>query len=88
MAVRVIFMPSVIMEDSNGNLYAIKHDGTVKWDYPTGGIIESSPAIGADGTVYEDQTTDISMRYTEGIPKNCNKQQGQTYGSALPLKKK
>jgi outer membrane protein assembly factor BamB len=26
--------------------------GTVKWSFVTGGRIESSPAIGADGTLY------------------------------------
>jgi len=32
-------------------LYAITN-GTLKWVSPTGGSIVSSPAIGADGTVY------------------------------------
>jgi outer membrane protein assembly factor BamB len=33
--------------------YAIDKDGKVKWSYETGGkIMEASPAIGADGTVY------------------------------------
>jgi PKD repeat protein len=34
-----------------GFLYAISPEGNVKWAYPTG-IIDSSVAIGADGTIY------------------------------------
>ena len=33
-------------------LYAINPDGTQKWVFNTGGSITSSPAIGADGTIY------------------------------------
>ena len=36
----------------NGHLYAINPDGTLKWDFKTLGATDSSPAIGADGTVY------------------------------------
>lgn len=34
------------------NLYAINPDGTLKWKYETGDIIESSPAVGTDGVIY------------------------------------
>ncbi len=35
------------------DLYAVNPDGTMKWKFPTGSLIEhSSPAIGADGTIY------------------------------------
>ena len=34
------------------NLYALNPDGSLKWQYPTGGGIDSSPAIGADGAIY------------------------------------
>ena len=34
------------------NFYALNPDGTKKWSFPSGGIIDSSPAIGADGTIY------------------------------------
>ncbi|MGB4374776.1 MAG: PQQ-binding-like beta-propeller repeat protein [Defluviitoga tunisiensis] len=27
-------------------------DGSLKWKYKTGGLINSSPAIGSDGTIY------------------------------------
>ena len=27
-------------------------DGTLKWSYSTGGLVQSSPAVGSDGTVY------------------------------------
>ena len=33
-------------------LYALKSDGSKKWEYLTGGQIISSPAIGKDGTIY------------------------------------
>ena len=34
-------------------LYAINSDGTIKWEFSTGGIIyRSSAAIGSDGTIY------------------------------------
>ena len=36
----------------NGHLYAINPNGTLKWDFKTLGYVDSSPAIGADGTVY------------------------------------
>jgi outer membrane protein assembly factor BamB len=32
-------------------LYAVRPDGTLKWVFKTG-VVESSPAIGADGTIY------------------------------------
>ncbi len=35
-----------------GFLYALRPDGTKKWEYPTGGWVPSSPAIGRDGTIY------------------------------------
>ncbi len=34
------------------NVYALNPDGSLLWSYSTGGKVESSPAIGADGTVY------------------------------------
>jgi tetratricopeptide (TPR) repeat protein len=34
------------------NLYAINPDGTEKWSFATGGIVNSSPAIGGDGTIF------------------------------------
>jgi hypothetical protein len=34
------------------NLYAVNPDGTQKWAFTTGGPINSSPALGPDGTVY------------------------------------
>jgi outer membrane protein assembly factor BamB len=36
----------------DGKLYAINPDGTQKWAFATGDDVDSSPAIGADGTVY------------------------------------
>ena len=34
------------------NFYALHPDGSLKWIFPTGSIIDSSPAIGTDGTIY------------------------------------
>ena len=37
----------------DNSLYAINlDDGSVKWNHPTGGVVESSPSIGSDGTIY------------------------------------
>ena len=37
----------------NGHLYAINHiNGAIKWDFKTLGDVDSSPAIGSDGTIY------------------------------------
>jgi len=36
----------------NGHVYAFNPDGTIKWDFKTLGCVDSSPSIGADGTVY------------------------------------
>ncbi len=33
-------------------LYAINPDGGQKWKFTTGGPVDSSPAIGTDGTIY------------------------------------
>ncbi len=33
-------------------LYAVNHDGTLKWRLQTGGVVRSSPAIATDGTIY------------------------------------
>jgi outer membrane protein assembly factor BamB len=37
---------------SDGKLYAMNPDGSLKWSYTNGGEIHSSPAIRADGTIY------------------------------------
>jgi outer membrane protein assembly factor BamB len=36
----------------NGHVYAINPDGTIKWDFYAMGNVDSSAAIGADGTIY------------------------------------
>ncbi len=36
----------------DGKLYAVGSDGSLTWTFPTGGVIERAPAIGADGTIY------------------------------------
>lgn len=36
----------------DNKLYAVKPDGSKKWEFQTSGFIFSSPAIGSDGTIY------------------------------------
>jgi outer membrane protein assembly factor BamB len=36
----------------NGHVYAFSPNGTMLWDFKTLGRVDSSPSIGADGTVY------------------------------------
>jgi len=43
---------TVYVSMNDMNLYAIHPDGTLKWVFPTGGLVESSPVIGTDGTIY------------------------------------
>ena len=40
------------MGSYNRKLWTINPDGTEKWVFTAGGDVESSPAIGSDGTVY------------------------------------
>ena len=40
------------MGSGDKNVYAINPDGTLKWFFGTGDKVDSSPAIGADGTIY------------------------------------
>lgn len=40
------------MGSTDNNLYAIGPDGSEKWRYSTDGPVYSSPAVGADGTIY------------------------------------
>ncbi len=54
----VVSSPAVSAEgtiyfgSADGNLYAVKSDGTLKWSHRIGAQVNSSPAIGADGTIY------------------------------------
>jgi outer membrane protein assembly factor BamB len=34
------------------SMYALHPSGKLQWNYTTGGFVASSPAIGADGTVF------------------------------------
>lgn len=38
--------------DSSRRLWARHPDGTTAWNFPTGGYVPGSPAIGSDGTIY------------------------------------
>jgi PKD repeat protein/methionine-rich copper-binding protein CopC len=37
---------------TDGKLYTLNNNGTLKWTYTTGSAIRSSPSIGSDGTIY------------------------------------
>src|SRR5438477_110381 len=37
---------------AGSNLIAVNPDGSLKWSYPAADWIDSSPAIGPDGTIY------------------------------------
>ena len=59
---------------TGGNvLYAFNPDGSLKWSYAAGDIIWSSPAIGADGTIYfgsaDSNLYAVTDGGTEGILK-------------------
>jgi len=43
---------TIYVGSRDGNLYALNHDGTLKWKYGAGGYVYSSPAIESDGTIY------------------------------------
>ena len=43
---------TVYFGSSDNSLYAVNPNGTKKWEFKTGGDVDSSPAIGSDGTVY------------------------------------
>ncbi len=49
MIVSSVLLPDPIIDKK---LYAIKPDCAKKWEFTTGDSIYSSPAIGADGTIY------------------------------------
>ena len=44
------------MGSGDKSFYAISSDGVKLWSFQTGGFVDSSPAIGADGTVYVGST--------------------------------
>ncbi len=43
---------TIYVGSQDDHLYAVNHDGTLKWRLQTGGVVRSSPAIAADGTIY------------------------------------
>ena len=42
----------IYVGSNDGNIYAIKPDGSLKWKFHTKGAVHSRPALGPDGTVY------------------------------------
>jgi outer membrane protein assembly factor BamB len=49
------YLPSAVSPNvfpANGHLYAVSPNGVIKWDFGTLGDVDSSPAIGSDGTIY------------------------------------
>ena len=43
---------AIYVGSQDNYLYAVNPDGTLKWRFPTGGVVRSSPAIAPDGTIY------------------------------------
>ncbi|MGD8613015.1 MAG: PQQ-binding-like beta-propeller repeat protein [Desulfobacterales bacterium] len=70
----VISSPAVasdgtIYVGSNDNkVYAINPNGTLKWDFLTGGDVRSSPAIASDGTIYVGSDDGILYAFNPGGP--------------------
>jgi len=46
------FLFAILMALIGSSMAAYGQDGTQKWAFPTGNLVVSSPAIGADGTLY------------------------------------
>ncbi len=56
-------------KEGGANLYAVNPDGSEKWQYETGDIIRSAPAIGSDGTIYVGSYDDNLHAFTpDGTP--------------------
>jgi outer membrane protein assembly factor BamB len=47
----------------------VKPDGTEKWSFATGGLVQSSPAIGTDGTIYVGSYTTLHAVSLDGKEK-------------------
>ena len=43
---------TIYIGSDDGNVWAIRPNGTEKWRFPTGGTVESSPIVDLDGTIY------------------------------------
>ncbi len=43
---------TIYIGSDDGNLWAIRPNGTEKWRFPTGDLIDSSPIVDLDGTIY------------------------------------
>ena len=61
---------TIFVGSPDGSLYAVTHDSTLVWSYPTGDDIRSSPAVAADGTVYFGSYDDtLYALYPDGAPR-------------------
>jgi outer membrane protein assembly factor BamB len=43
---------TIYIGGQDGYVYALDPAGTLKWEHQTGTVIQTSPAIGPDGTLY------------------------------------
>jgi outer membrane protein assembly factor BamB len=43
---------TIVFGSMDMHLHALRPDGSLKWQYKTGGKVEGSPAIGDDGVIY------------------------------------
>ena len=60
---------TIYVAGGNGTLYAIKPDGTQKWTFTTGDVVDSSPAIGAEGTIYVGSGSNLYAVNPDGTQK-------------------
>ncbi|MCJ7655831.1 MAG: PQQ-binding-like beta-propeller repeat protein [Dehalococcoidia bacterium] len=59
----------VFIHSSDGKLYAINPDGSLKWSFTTGGSTNPAPAIALDGTIYVPSGRDLFALNQDGSLK-------------------
>jgi len=53
----------------NGRLYAVRADGTLRWELKVGAFVASSPALAPDGTIYVGAGSDLVAVTADGALK-------------------
>jgi Tol biopolymer transport system component len=63
---------TIYVGSDDNKVYAINPDGTLKWDFTTGGKVKSSPAVGSDGTIFvgSDDTNVYALTPFDEEPRN------------------
>lgn len=77
---------SIYIGSQTDNFHALNADGTLKWEFPTGGDVNGSAVIGADGTIYINSTDDFlyALNPADGSMK-WNYEYGSWSGTALAM---